>query len=200
MAKPRARMRRTIFDTPFLSTIMKWIGRTYVRITGWEEMDNRNGEENFVAIFAPHTSAWDFVDLVMLALDLDIKSYWLGKHSLFKGPLDPLLRYMGGLPIDRGKRSNTVEQVVDYFNEKEDMVFTLAPEGTRKPVEKWRSGFYHIAVGAGVPIAIVQLDHGNKRGGIHSMFYPTGDLDGDMKSIKARYRGVLPRHPDRFKL
>ncbi|MEA3559072.1 MAG: 1-acyl-sn-glycerol-3-phosphate acyltransferase [Candidatus Thermoplasmatota archaeon] len=191
-------MQRTIFDAPILRSIMRGFAGLYLRIIGWEALDNRNGEKNYVAIFAPHTSAWDFVNLIMLAMKLNIKTYWLGKHSLFRKRSAWLFRYLGGLPIDRTKKANTVEQIVHYFKEIDDMVFTLAPEGTRKPVDRWKTGFYHMAVGAGVPIAIVSLDYKRRRGGISQMFYPTGDIKKDMIEIRGLYKDVVGKHPGRF--
>lgn len=198
MARERSSLKKTIFDTPVISPVMRFIARIYLWIIRWRRVNNKGDVVNYVAIFAPHTSAWDFVNMIMLALAMNLKSYWLGKHTLFKRPHGFFFRYMGGLPIDRSKNANTVEQIIKYFEEIDDMVFTLAPEGTRKPVDKWKSGFYHMAVGANVPIAIVYLDYDKKIGGIMQMYHPSGDKEKDMKEIRSLYKDVKGKNPEMY--
>ncbi|MEA3559071.1 MAG: lysophospholipid acyltransferase family protein [Candidatus Thermoplasmatota archaeon] len=193
-------MHFTIYDIPMLRPFLKWCSRALLKLTGWKIDDFRNGEKKLIAIAAPHTSNWDFPFFISYAFALDFKSYWMGKHTLFKKPFRGFFRFLGGLPIDRTKRANTVGQIVSHFSNLDELAVTIAPEGTRKAVERWKTGFYYMAVGANVPIALCFLDYKKKIGGIGKMLYPTGDIDRDLIEIMGFYRDVTPRYPGNFKI
>lgn len=151
----------------------------------------------FVIAVVPHTSNWDFPIGIMLRTILrhaDLK--FVGKSSLFRPPHGWFFRWLGGYAVDRSKSNNFVDSVVEIFNREKEFRLTLAPEGTRKKVEKLKTGFYYIAVGAKVPIVMVKFDYGNKCVAISEPFYPTGDAEADMEFISNYFRGVRGYHPE----
>jgi len=193
-------MHYTIFDTPVLRPLMKAVSKTAHFIFGWETVDNFERVPKYFMIAAPHTSNWDFPLFLSLGFVLNIKAYWMGKHTLFRWPFGPLFKWLGGLPIDRTRKANTVSQCIEYFNENDEFVLGNAPEGTRKRVDRWKTGFYHIARGADVPIAFAFLDYKKKVGGIGGHIIPSGDLDLDMKEIMRFYSGISGKHPENFSI
>jgi len=191
-------MHRTVFDIPALLAILRTISRTFFRIVGWRTVDERRNERKYLMIIAPHTSNWDFPVMFMFALARGFHGYWMGKHTLFKGPLGPISRWLGGLPIDRSMSLNRVDQTIAYYKDSDNMVMAITPEGTRKRVDRWRSGFYHIAMGASVPIALGYADYRRKECGIGRMFFPTGDYERDLAEIKDFYRDMTGKHPENY--
>ena len=141
---------------------------------------------------APHTSNWDFAVFLGATEDLGIRPSYLGKHSLFRWPLNRFMLDMGGIPVDRSKSANYVEQVVAEFGRRDELALVIAPEGTRYSDGRWKSGFYHIAVGAGVPIVLAWLDRSKRRAGIGTAIWPSGDYRADIRKIAEYYRGVWP--------
>jgi hypothetical protein len=125
------------------------------------------------------------------------KIYWLGKESLFRPPFKGFFKWLGGIPIDRSRSKNIVAQSIQQFHQNEKLILTIAPAGTRKRVTKWKTGFYHIAHGANVPIALGFLDYRRKAGGIGPVIYPTGNIDADMKTIRAFYGGITGKFPEK---
>lgn len=146
-----------------------------------------------VIIAAPHTSNWDFVVGVAAKLALGLKVMWLGKDTLFRGPLGYVMRQLGGRPVDRSASHDVVKDVVGEFQRHERLVLALAPEGTRKRVERWRTGFYHIAHAASVPIVPVALNFGERAIQIGAPFVTTGDVDADIRALQQRFAGVRGR-------
>lgn len=146
-----------------------------------------------VLIAAPHTSNWDFVVGIAAKLALRLRVMWLGKDSLFRAPFGGILRALGGVPVDRKASHDVVRQVIDEFARNERMILGLAPEGTRKPVTRWRTGFYHIAHGAGVPIVPVALNWGARALQIGPPFTTTGDVEADVEALRRRLSGVRGR-------
>ncbi|MFN7117891.1 MAG: lysophospholipid acyltransferase family protein [Saprospiraceae bacterium] len=175
------------------SAISKWI----LRVWGFK-IEGRYPSEipKMVLIEFPHTSNWDFPLglLVRSALKLDIK--YVGKASLFRFPFGGLFRWLGGYPVDRSKSTNFVDAVVDIFNEKEQFAIILTPEGTRTKVDKLKTGFYYIALGAKVPILMVKFDWSKKIVGFSEPFYPTGEYDADIIKILDYYKGVKGYNPE----
>lgn len=149
----------------------------------------------FVIIVAPHTSNWDFVIGVAAKLALGLRVLFLGKDTLFRFPLGIFMRALGGIPVDRDSSHDVVSYVVTQFARRERLILGLAPEGTRKRVERWRTGFYHIAHGAGVPILPVALDWGSHVVRIGAPFTTTGDADADVRALQGRFAGVNGRRP-----
>lgn len=151
----------------------------------------------FVIIAAPHTSNWDFLYFLGLTQELGINSHFMAKKSLFRWPLGGFMRAMGGIEVDRAKGGNYVQAMVDEFARRREFMLTIAPEGTRGSVRQWRTGFYQIALQAGVPMVIGLMDYARRVGGLGPAIMPTGDYAADMKPIEEFYRSVTPRHPDR---
>lgn len=135
--------------------------------------------------------------MLFIVFVLKAKIYWMGKDTIFRKPFKRFFKWLGGIPIDRSKSYNIVAQSIQQFNENENLILTIAPSGTRKRVQKWKTGFYHIANGANVPILLGFLDYRRKVGGFGPMLYPTGDLEADMKTIKKFYDGVTGKYPEK---
>ena len=149
----------------------------------------------YVIAGAPHTSNWDFVFFVGTTHALGIRPRFIGKHSLFRWPLTRFMHDMGGVPVDRSASRNYVEQIVAAFAAEDDFRLVIAPEGTRGGDGTWRSGFYHIARGAGVPVVPAWVDYRTMRGGLGEPIDLTGDYDADMARIAAFFRAKMPDHP-----
>jgi 1-acyl-sn-glycerol-3-phosphate acyltransferase len=189
-------MQNTIYRTPVFRHIfatLSWLGLT---LTGWKIVGEAPKEEKNVLIAAPHTSNWDFPVMVAMAFILRFEIYWMGKDTLFQGPAGPVMRWFGGIPIDRGKANNIVQSTIDAFNSHDRLIVIVPPEGTRFKVAGWKSGFYHIAHGAGVPIGLGYLDFGGKRGGFGPTFHPTGDHDKDIAEIQSFYKDIKGKYPE----
>jgi 1-acyl-sn-glycerol-3-phosphate acyltransferase len=144
----------------------------------------------------PHTSNWDVPLGLLVNTALGVRLQWVGKHTLFKKPLGYISRWTGGIPINRETTKNFVQEVADVFKEHERLVITLSPEGTRGKTDFWRTGFYYIALGAGVPIACAFLDYKNKRGGFGPLIYPSGDLEKDFEQFRAFYSDIRGKYPE----
>lgn len=179
-------MLRTIYSFVFFKVI-KW------KIVG----DFDISIKKYIVIVAPHTSNWDFVIGIMARSILKVKNVkFIGKSQLFKWPYGFIFRAMGGHPVDRTKHNNLVEAVVDIFNAKEKFAMALAPEGTRKKVNKFKTGFYHIAIKAKIPIYKVGFDFSRKLIIVDKPFHPTGNMDKDMTLIMDFYRSIRGKHPE----
>lgn len=135
--------------------------------------------------------------MLLLALHFRVRLHWAGKASLFKPPFGWLMTALGGVPIDRSKSDNFVDQIVERYQSRDSFVIGILPEGTRAKVSEWKSGFYHISMGADVPIAFGFVDYGRKVGGIGDVMTASGDYDSDLERIKAFYANVTPKYPDR---
>lgn len=193
-------MSRTMFDTPIVRQVFYGLSLFLLRITGWKKEGKLPEMHKYVVIAAPHTSNWDFPLTLMLAFAFRIKVYWMGKHTLFRGIMGPICRWLGGIEVDRRRSTNLVAQSVERFRISKAMAMIIPPEGTRKKVRYWKTGFYHIAHGAGVPIALGFMDYRRKVGGLGPLFHPTGDIDRDMAEIQAFYENVTGRRPDQWNL
>jgi len=172
--------------------------RWLLRMAGCRMEGTRPEHERYVLIAAPHTSNWDFPLMLMFAAAFDIKVTWMAKHSLFFPPLGWMLRAMGGMPIIRHENRNVVASMVDVFNGADQLVLVVPTEGTRERVEHWKSGFYHIARQADLPIVPSFLDFGQKRGGFGPAMRPTGNVGEDMQYFRDFYAGMQGKFPDKF--
>lgn len=174
------------------------LSKFILRIFGWKiEGFDPNRLDKLVVIVIPHTSNWDFPLglLVRKALDAEHLKF-VGKDSLFKPPFGALFRWLGGYPVDRSKRTNFVDSIVDLFEHTGKLGVVLSPEGTRKKVDKLKTGFYYIALGAGVPIVMVRFDWAHKLVTWREPFQPTGDFEADLRVIEEYYRGVQGKVPE----
>lgn len=185
----------TIHQTMIVRTLMRWLASVFLWCTGWKVAGCRPEVDRYVVIAAPHTSNWDFIYTLALAFHFRLNPKIMMKDTWFRGPLGPLFRWLGALPIDRTRSQNLVAQSVAAFQAARRMVLVVPPSGTRRRVQCWKSGFYHIAHGAGVPIALGFLDYGRKVGGFGPLFHPTGDIDRDMAAIRDFYRPIVGKHP-----
>jgi 1-acyl-sn-glycerol-3-phosphate acyltransferase len=177
--------------TPVLRTIGRW----GLRLLRWRIEGNLPDLPRFVIIVAPHSSNWDFFIGLFADLALDLKATWLGKHTIFVGPVAPILRRLGGIPVVRGNPQQLVEQLRDEFARRDRMVLALAPEGTRRNVAQWKTGFWHIARGASVPIVPAGLDYAKRAIIMGDPYWPTERLDDDLRALRARFVSVTPRRP-----
>jgi len=166
-----------------------------LRLKSWKLDVNMPTAPKFVLVGAPHTSGLDLFYALMLAHGTGIKMNWIGKDSLFRWPFGGPMRWLGGIPVKRHSKQNFVQQVVDIFNRLERLVVAIAPEGTRGKADHWKTGFYYIAQGAGVPIALGFVDYKDKVVGIGPTIYPSGDIHADFDQIKTFYAGKTGRHP-----
>ena len=148
-----------------------------------------------VAIVAPHTSNWDWVVGTLVTFAIRIRAHYFAKHTLFRGPMGWVLRRLGGIPIDRAATRGAVEQMVEEFARRDRLVLGVTPEGTRKAVDRWRTGFYYVALGAEVPIVPIYMDWPRKVFGFGPPFSPTGDAEADIASLQAFYRPYQGKNP-----
>lgn len=177
---------------------MGWLGRFVLSLFGWRIEGHLPNYPKMIVVGVPHTSNWDGFVLMLATFGLRSRMLWLGKHTLFRGPLGPFSRLLGGVAINRNTTKNAVEQVVQVFNEREKMVLVIAPEGTRKRAEYWKTGFYYIALGAKVPLALGFLDYPRKRVGIGPTVMPTGDIEKDLEVLRTFYADKVGHHPERM--
>ncbi len=191
-------MNYTIFDTPIVKTIARLLSISIFKVTGWRAEGELPDLPKFVLIAAPHTSNWDLPNMLFLSFILKAKIYWMGKDAIFRKPFRRVCMWLGGIPIDRSKSHNIVEQSIEQFQKTDKLILTVPPSGTRKKVMYWKTGFYHIAKGANVPIALGYIDYRRKAGGINQVIYPTGDIEADMKIITEFYSTVTGKYPQKM--
>lgn len=183
--------------------LKRWIGLAFLRAAGWKMDGEKPAMDRYVIIAAPHTSNWDMPFMLAMAFVYDIPVRWMGKHTLFKPPFGPLFEWLGGIPIVRHRIGGVVEQMIERFANGEPLALMVPAEGTRSYVDYWKSGFYHIARGADVPVVLSYLDFGRKVGGIGPAVRLTGDIAADMDEIRAFYdgkQGLRPAKMGRIRL
>ena len=169
-----------------------------MRLTGWTFVGALPELPKFVIIVAPHTSNWDFFAGLWALFALDLKSHWFGKASLFRPPLGWLMRAINGRPVKRDTPEGVVAEMAAVVRAEEQFVLTITPEGTRKSVDHWRSGFYHIALAAHVPIVPVIFDWSRREIRITAPIYPSGNLGADVGVMQSLYHPEMARHPEGF--
>jgi len=171
----------------------------FTKILKWKlNNDFPNDLKKYVVIAAPHTSWQDFPIGILARNTSDIKINFIGKDSLFKGPFGFIFRSLGGTPVDRTKSNNLVEAIVQLFNSKDEFRLALSPEGTRKKVEEWKTGFYYIAKGANVPVVMATLDFGRKEVKISEPYYLTDNKEKDFEYFKSFFKGVTAKNPELY--
>jgi 1-acyl-sn-glycerol-3-phosphate acyltransferase len=193
-------MPRTLFDTPLITPLLRAASTTFLRLAGWRvEGALPAGVHKGVLIAAPHTSNWDLPYTLMFAFALRLQIRWVGKASLFRGPLGPVMRWLGGLAVDRSRNANQVAAAAQALRDASGTLqLVIAPEGTRGKTRHWKTGFYYIALQAQVPIFLAYLDYGRQVGGLGPEFVPTGEVERDLAEIKRFYASVQGRHADQF--
>ena len=174
---------------PKIGPFRHWLGKFIFALFGWQTEGQFPPDPKSVVIFAPHTSNWDFVFMLSAAYALEIDPNWMGKKEIFFWPVKKLFHWLGGIPVDRSAKRNTVEQTVAAIKARDQVILGLAPEGTRGQAAYWRTGFYHIAHQAGIPIHLAYINYQKRTAGIKSGFIPSGDMQADMQQVVEFYRG-----------
>jgi 1-acyl-sn-glycerol-3-phosphate acyltransferase len=181
------------FDvSPFLHGLAKLL----FRLGGWKTEGAIHQPPRFVVIAAPHTSNWDAIIMLVAAHIFRVKLVWFIKEAAFFFPLGTIIRFFGGVPIDRTARHNVVGHAVARFAQSERLILAVPPEATRMRSKNWKTGFYHIARGAGVPIVLGYIDYRRKVAGLGPAFIPTGDIEADFRVFERFYAAVTPKFPE----
>jgi 1-acyl-sn-glycerol-3-phosphate acyltransferase len=176
--------------------VLQRVALTGLQLTRWRVIGEFPDLRKFVIIVAPHTSNWDFVVGLFCDLALDLDAVWLAKHTIFIGPFGRWLKSLGGLPVVRSASHNVVSQVAAEFARRDQMILAVAPEGTRSKVEEWKSGYWHIARAAGVPIVPVGFDFRRRAAVIGPLRSTTDSIEDDEAVLKAFFADITPRNPD----
>jgi 1-acyl-sn-glycerol-3-phosphate acyltransferase len=182
--------------------MQRFFFRIFIKLLGWKISGSLpGGIKKAVIIAAPHTSGWDFIigraGLYKIGLK---KVSFLIKKEMFKFPVGPVIKSWGAIPIDRGRNNTTIQMVSKMFEEKDELLLLITPEGTRKYTNNWKKGFYHIALNANVPIVLCFVDYAKKEGGIGPTIYPSGDYEADFKIITEFYKSKTAKFPENFNL
>ena len=165
---------------------------------GWKVVLKFPKEKKFVIIAAPHTSNWDFFFYILLLWATKVKFDWPGKHTIFRGPTGFILKKMGGIPINRNLKNNLVNKIAEKFNNKEEYIFLVAPEGTRSKTKYWKAGFYYIAKKVNVPIVLGFIDYSTKTLGFNKFFYPSEKLEDDIQLLRDFYNSKKGLRPEKY--
>ena len=193
-------LHRTIFTTPVVNTLLRAGSIAFLKLTGWKVEGCLPPEASkSVFIAAPHTSNWDLPYTLMVCFALNLNVYWMGKSSIFKWPFGPVMRWFGGISVEREKSSNLVEASAQAIVAADGpLQLIVPPEGTRSKARYWKTGFYYIAQAAKVPIIMAYMDYSQKRSGIGPLFVPSGDIEKDMMTIKAFYADFKGKNAAQF--
>lgn len=181
-------MRYRLLNTPLITPFIRIICVIILKVFGWTvEGEIPAHVKKYVATVAPHTSNWDFIIMLMVAFVLRIDAHWMGKHTLFRFPFRSVMTYFGGIPVDRRIRADMVAKATTMFDAHDEFVIGIAPEGTRKTVERWHTGFWYLAHDARVPLYLAFLDYNTCRAGISEEFKLSDDVEADMRRIRMFY-------------
>lgn len=193
-------MPRTIFTTPIVNALFRWLSVVYLKLAGWKVLGNLPPEASrSVFIAAPHTSNWDLPYTLMVAFVLRLNIHWMGKASIFRFPFGGLMRWLGGIAVDRSKTNNLVAASAQAITQATGpLQLIVPPEGTRSKTRYWKTGFYHIAQTAQVPIVMAYMDYNRKISGLGPLLYPSGDLEADMLTVKAFYAHFKGKNATQF--
>ena len=188
-------MTTTVYQNRLLQPMLRWLALIAYRCCGWKTRGCKPTHSKYVIIAAPHTSNWDFFYTVCLAFIYRLEPQMMMKADWFFWPLGPVLRWLGAIPIDRRKSNNVVSQSIRAFERCDKMILVVPPSGTRQKVTYWRTGFYHIAHGAKVPIVLGFLDYYRKEGGFGPGIITSGDIERDMIAIRRFYTDITGKYP-----
>ena len=177
------------------SQVVRVICIAYLKLTGWRMQGDWPAIDKMVLVAAPHTSNWDGLQMLVAAGYYRIRLRWMGKKSLTTGPFGWIIKALGCVPIDRSQSNDVVKTMADAIGTANSMVLAIPPEGTRARVNEWKSGFYHIAVAANVPIVLSVLDYKRKTMSIAGVLYPSGDYESDLPVIRSYYADAVGKHP-----
>ena len=174
------------------------IGRLLLYSFRWRVTGKLLDAPKFLVVLAPHTSFWDFFIAHMTRLAVGFQSSWMVAARHARGPVGGIMRKLGGIPIHRSASHNVVSQIVDTFNASDRLLLTITPEGTRRKVDKWKTGFWYIAVQAGVPVQLVSFDYQKRITEFGPVIELSDDIDADMRLIQNYYKDVKAKHPEQF--
>ena len=177
--------------------LLQKMARIIFRLIGWKLIGTAPEHPKCVLIGAPHTTNWDLPVALLVLWGHGIDGRWVGKHTVFRWPAGWLMRRLGGIPLNRESTKDFVQQSVDAFDERVELVVLIAPEGTRGRVEFWKTGFYYIALGAGVPIVLGFVDFARKEAGLGPTLFPTGDIVADFELIRRFYEDKMGKRPEK---
>ena len=180
------------------SAFTRWFGRTLLKVMGWQVEGQVPTAKKLIVAGAPHTSNWDFVIAMAVVMAMDIKAHWLAKHTIFKFPLRQLFFSLGGIPLDRTNTRGVAEQVAQKIRVSDAMIIGIMPEGTRKKVDKWKSGFLRIARAAECPVLLASLDFSRKRVRFGELVEAQDDTGQQLLEIKEYFQQFQPRYPEKF--
>lgn len=166
----------------------------FIHLLGWKIEGNPPQQDKYISVVAPHTSNWDFPVGVAVRSITRMKSVYLGKASLFKPPFGWFFKWLGGYPVERSKNTNLVDAVVAEFNKHEQFAVAIAPEGTRKKVEKWKTGFYYMALKANVPIIRVGIDFQYRKVIFDEPLFVTGNIEKELPEIQSFFNHIRGKH------
>lgn len=193
-------MHRTIFTTPVVNTLLRTASIVFLKMTGWKVEGSLPPEAaKSVFIAAPHTSNWDLPYTLMVCFVLRVNVVWMGKSSIFKWPFGAVMRWLGGISVNREQSTNLVTASAQALAAADSSVqLIVPPEGTRGKTRHWKTGFYYIALQANVPIVMAYMDYSQKKSGLGPLFYPSGDIEKDMIAIKAFYAPIKGKNESQF--
>ena len=178
--------------------LWRWLGMAFMALGGWRLRGDWPADPKCVIIAAPHTSNWDGIWMIAAAASWRIRLRYMGKKSLTQGPFGGIVRWTGCIPIDRSKSNDVVGAMKEAFAAEQSLILAVPPEGTRDAVAKWKSGFYHIAVGAGVPITFAVMDYATKTVSLPATLWPSGDYEKDLAIIQSFYADAKGKHAHNF--
>lgn len=180
------------------NVLTRAIGRMLLAGYRWQVEGNVHDAPKLMGVLAPHTSSWDFYTTIATMLAVGFRSSWLIADAYTWWPLGVFMRWLGGIPVKRDASHNLVSQIVQTCNENDKLLLALFPEGTRKKVVKWKTGFWHIAVQADMPIQLVSLDYDRRVTIFGPVIELSDSLEADMERIQKYFQGVRAKHPDKF--
>ncbi|WHI45623.1 1-acyl-sn-glycerol-3-phosphate acyltransferase [Microbulbifer sp. JMSA004] len=193
-------MQRTIFNTPIVTPILRLVARVLLKLHGWRvKADEQSLKlKQYVLIGAPHTTNWDGYYFILAALKLKMTPQWMGKDKLFTFPLGGPMRWFGGIAVDRSKANNLVDATARQFKLRKELVIAIPPEGTRGLAERWKTGFYHIARNARVPVVLGYISFPKKEVGIGPIAQFGENLEAELLKLKEFYADKIGKFPELY--
>lgn len=179
-----------------VNVVAHWIGKLFMRLSRWHVAGALPPSRKLIVIAAPHTTNWDFVFLLGAAYVFRLKIHWLGKHMLFTPPFGFIMKWLGGIPVDRSHTTNMVQQLKMRFDEASQLAIVIPPAGTRRSTQYWKSGFYWTAFEARATVVCGYLDYNKKIAGLGLSFIPTGNVKEDMDAVRKFYEGIEGKYPE----
>lgn len=180
------------------AALTRFVCATYLQLAGWKVRGDWPALDKAVLVAAPHTSNWDGINMLATAGFYRVKLRWMGKKSLTQGPFGWLIKWLGCVPIDRSGANDVVRAMTEAFAAEPRMILAIPPEGTRSATREWKTGFYHIARAANVPLILSVLDYGTKTASLAAVVTPSGDYDADLRVIQNYYAAAAGKHAAKF--